>query len=99
MALQLMQYRKQLAKTNEENIFLLPWGGCVCRNCEELGDLVKYKNISEYREIGEPMWLVLSLVLFRENVNSSFIFHFLILTVFINFREKFSPSTLVVVAL
>ena len=68
MTLQLKQYRKQLSKSKQEDIFLLPWGGVVCRNCDNLGDLLTFKNIPQYRENGEPLWLLLSLVLFRENV-------------------------------
>ena len=68
MALQLKHYRKQLSKLNEENIFLLPWGGVVCRNCDDLGDLLTFKNIPQYKENDKSLWLLLSLVLFRENV-------------------------------
>jgi hypothetical protein len=68
MALQLKHYRKQLSKSNEENIFLLPWGGVVVKNCDDLGDLVIFKNIPQYKESDKSLWLLLSLVLFRENV-------------------------------
>lgn len=70
MTLQLRNYRKNLAKPNEENIFLLPWGGVVCRNCDDLGDLVSFNSVAQYKEENKPLWLVLSLMLFRENVRS-----------------------------
>ena len=71
MDLQVKQYRKNLSKTNEENHFLSPWGGVVCRNCDDLGDLLSFKNIAQYKESDRPLWLLLSLVLFRENVGNS----------------------------
>ena len=69
MTLQLKEYRRNLSKKSEENIFLLPWGGVVCRNCDDLGDLISYKSVADYKEGDKPLWLVLSLVLFRENVS------------------------------
>ena len=65
MDLQVKQYRKNLSKTNEENHFLSPWGGVVCWNCDDFGDLLSFKNIDR------PLWFLLSLVLFRENVRNS----------------------------
>ena len=72
MTLQFKQYTKNLSKPNEENHFLLPWGGVVLRNCDDLGDLLTFKSVAHYREEGKPLWLVLALVLFRENVRKSF---------------------------
>ena len=46
MDLQVKQYRKNLSKTNKENRFLSPWGGVVCRNFDDLGDLLSFKNIA-----------------------------------------------------
>ena len=71
MALRLTQYRKNLSKSNEENLFLTPWGGAVCRNCDDLGDLLSYTSVNEYKEEDRPLWLHLSLVIFRENVSQS----------------------------
>ena len=68
MDLQLKHYRKNLSKSKEENLFLYPWGGVVCRNCNALEDLLAFQNIAQYKESDKPMWLLLSLVLFRENV-------------------------------
>ena len=70
MTLQLKQFRKNLSKSKEENIFLLPWGGIVLRNCDVLGDLLQFKSVAHYREENTPLWLILSLVLFRENVRN-----------------------------
>ena len=69
MTLQLKKYRKQLSKSKQEDIFLLLWDGVVCRNCDDQGDLdLTFKNIPQYRENCEPLWLLLSIVLFRKNV-------------------------------
>ena len=70
MTLQLKYYRKNLSKLGEENLFILPWGGVVVRNCNNLGDLLSYKSVASYKESNTPMWLVLSLVLFKENVRN-----------------------------
>ena len=69
MTLQFKQYTKNIAKPSEENAFLLPWGGVVLRNCDDLGDLLTFHSVAQYREEGKPLWLMLSLVLFRENVS------------------------------
>ena len=89
MTCQLNHYRKQLSKSEEENIFLLPWGGVVCRNCDELGDLLRYKSISEYRDNEKPLWVQLKLVIFRENVKHSF--SSIMIFKYFDFRENFSP--------
>ena len=39
------------------------------RNCDDLGDFLKFKSVAHYKEDGRPLWLLLTLVLFRENVN------------------------------
>ena len=69
MTSQFKNYMKNLSKPSEENRFLLPWGGVVLRNCDQLGDLLTFKSVSHYRDEERPLWLVLSLVLFRENVS------------------------------
>ena len=69
MTWQLKVYRRNLSKQSEENIFLLPWGGVVCRNCDDSGELISYKSVADYKEGDQPLWLVLSLVFFRENVS------------------------------
>ena len=38
---------------------------------DNLGDLLSFKNIAQYKESDRPLWLLLSLVLFRENVRNS----------------------------
>ena len=93
MALQLKQYRKNLSKQSDENLFLLPWGGVVLRNCNELGDLLSFKCVASYREHNTPMWLVLSLVLFRENVRH--LSNFTPCISQFNYRMNFSQSFLV----
>ena len=64
-------YLRQLSKTQETNHFLLPWGGLCLRNCDENGDLVKFKSIREYRPLDNKMWLHLPLLLFRDRDNVS----------------------------
>ena len=68
MTLQFKNYTKNLSKPNEESKFLLPWGGILLRNCDDLGDLLSFKSVAQYRDQEKPLWLVLSLVLFRDNV-------------------------------
>ena len=68
MTLQFKNYTKNLSKANEENKFLLPWGGVHLRNCASLGDLLSFKSVAQYRDQEHPLWLVLSLVLFIDNV-------------------------------
>ena len=93
MDLQVKQYRKNLSKSNEENHFLSPWGGVICRNCDDLGDLLSFKNIAQYKESDKPLWLVLSLVLFRENVRQRVMLYLLHWFILLFFRGKFSQST------
>ena len=69
MTLQFQTYTRNLAKTKEENMFLLPWGGLVLRNCDGLGDLLQFQSVAHYRDSNQPLWLILSLVIFRENVS------------------------------
>ena len=69
MALQLINYCKNLAKTNDENKHLLPWGSVILRNCDDTGDLVTFQNVTHFREEDQPLWVLLVLVLFRENGN------------------------------
>ena len=54
-------------------MFLLPWGGLVLRNCDELGDLLHFQSVAHYRESSRPLWLILSLVIFRENVSFDYL--------------------------
>ena len=67
MDLQLRQYRKNLSKPHEENRFLLPWASIVLRNCDDLGDLVSFKNYSDFKKSDRSLWVLLYLYLFREN--------------------------------
>ena len=69
MALQLKQYKRNLSKSSETNLFLTPWGGVVYRNCDELGDLLSFKSVAAYKGEDKPLWLHLPLVLFRDNVS------------------------------
>ena len=61
------QYKKNLSKPNEENTFLLPWASIILRNCNELGDLVSFKNYSDFKKSDSSLWVLLYLYLFREN--------------------------------
>ena len=72
MSWELKEYRRRLSRHDEKNIFLLPWGGVVCRNSDDAGELVSYKSVTDYRSGDSPMWVVLVLVLFRENVGGNF---------------------------
>ena len=63
-------YLRQLSKTQEENYFFLPWGGLCLRNCDDNGDLLKFKSVKGYKRVGKRLWLHLPLLLFRENVST-----------------------------
>ena len=79
MTWQLNQYRRNLSKPGETKRFLLPWGGVVCQNCDDEGELVHYKSVKEYRDAEKSLWLHLSLMLFRENVSFVHCIHCLLL--------------------
>ena len=66
----LTNYLRQLSKTEEENHFFLPWGGLCLRNCDDNGDLLKFKSVKDYKRVGKRLWLHLPLLLFRENVST-----------------------------
>ena len=57
MVLQLKQYKRNLSKSNETNLLLTPWGGVVCRDCDELGDLLSFKSVAAYKGEDKPLWL------------------------------------------
>ena len=69
MALQLKQYKRNLSKSSETDIFHTPWGGVVCRNCDDLGDFLSFKSVAAYKGEEKPLWLHLPLFLFRDNVS------------------------------
>ena len=50
MTLQFKNYTTNLSKGNEENKFLLPWGGVLLRNCDSLGELLTFKSAAQYRD-------------------------------------------------
>ena len=79
MTWQLNQYRRNLSKPGETKRFLLPWGGVVCQNCDDEGELVHYTSVKEYRDAEKSLWLHLSLMLFRENVSFVHCIHCLLL--------------------
>ena len=67
MSHSLKNYLRQLSKTQEENKFILPWGIVVLRNCDQNGDFLTFKNIGDFKKGGKDKWLVIQLLLFREN--------------------------------
>ena len=75
MSLKIRQYMKNLAKTKEDSIFLTPWASIVGRNCDDEGELLKFKSIAQYRNYNRPLWIHLQLILFSENVEKLSIYH------------------------
>ena len=75
MSLKIRQYMKNLAKTKEDSIFLTPWASIVGRNCDDEGELLKFKSIAQYRNDNKPLWIHLQLILFSENVEKLLIYH------------------------
>ena len=67
MSHSLKNYLRKLSKTQEENKFILPWGIVVLRNCDQNGDFLTFKNIGDFKKGGKDKWLVIQLLLFREN--------------------------------
>ena len=67
MSHRLNHYLRQLSKTQEENKHILQWGSVVLRNCDQNGDFLIFKNIGEFKKGGKDKWLLIQLLLFREN--------------------------------
>ena len=51
----------------ERNFYSLDWGAVAIRDCDNNGDLLKFKNVKSFKEYGKTMWITLKLARFREN--------------------------------
>ena len=43
-----MDYVRQVRRPNSDNFFISSWGGCVIRNVDETGNLVKFSSKATY---------------------------------------------------
>ena len=59
-------YRRILFKPGEKTTFILPWAKILVANCDAKG-LVSYKNMAKYLKKRNPLFAVLSLLVFKEN--------------------------------
>ena len=60
-------YLRNLSKNVSENIFNLNWGCFIMRNCDNEGDLLKFKTLDEYKKSGKQQWILCTVGLFRSN--------------------------------
>ena len=51
----------------ERNVYSLDWGAVAIRDCDNNGDLLKFKNVKSFKEYGKTMWITLKLARFRED--------------------------------
>ena len=79
------KYRQNLSKTKiEKNYFFTTWGNIVLRNCNRTGDFgkgtfseqlkntfftVKFNTKKQFCSDGKPLWINLSLHIFRNTVS------------------------------
>ena len=45
---QAVNYYQQITENSGANFFTSPWGGCLLKNCDEIGDLLEFSKISDY---------------------------------------------------
>ena len=68
-------YYQQVSHEKDENIFKLPWGGALIRNCDANGSILKFRTVKEYEQYrkneNKQLWVLLMLKVFRHN-NSVF---------------------------
>ena len=60
---------------NEKSFHILPWPFMVVRNCDDEGELINFKTVTEFKKQNQPLWLLLKLLFFWENGNKIYIFH------------------------
>ena len=60
-----LNYVRQVRRPNSDDFFISTWGGCVIRNVDETGNLVKFSSKATYIRNRIPMWVFLKLVIFK----------------------------------
>ena len=50
----------------EKQFHWLPWGNMVIRNCGSNNKLSTFKTLKQFKKQSEPLWIVLTLALFRD---------------------------------
>ena len=49
--------------------FLLPWARIAIKNCKDDGEFIKFNTVKEYKSQSKSLWLLLKLMIFRDNTN------------------------------
>lgn len=64
-------YFQQICDDKVKNIFKVPWGGALLRNCSSAGQVLSFRTVKEYekqkKETNRSMWLYLPLKVFRSD--------------------------------
>ena len=63
-------YKRLLAQPGRK--FLNSWGGAVLRNFDSRGELLKFKTLADYKNQDQPMWVLLQLLIFKDEKNIVF---------------------------
>ena len=68
----LANYLRHIVKPDKggENIFTLPYGCVIIRNCKSNGELVSFETIQEFKDANNPFWILCKLMLFRDQGQS-----------------------------
>ena len=61
-------YMRQLSIENGNRHFL-PWGAIVLTNCDQEGNLLNFDTLNTYKHQQLPLWIVLTLYLFKDAQN------------------------------
>ena len=70
-----INYFQQLRCSRDQNLFMIPWGGCLLKNCNDAGDLLDFKNLKEYEDFMKvekrTLWLHMRFKAFRTPTTSA----------------------------
>ena len=66
-----MYYIINKSATRKKNIFVVPWGAALVRNCSANGELLDFSTVKGYenqvKDDGRQLWLYLPLKIFRSD--------------------------------
>ena len=62
-------YRRNLSVGKEKNLLVLPWARIAIKNCKDDGEFIKFNTVKEYKSQSKSLWLLLKLMIFRDNIN------------------------------
>lgn len=67
-------YLRNLSKKcNGHNVFNIPWGGVIIRNCDKAGEFLDFKTVQDYRRNYQNFWTELIITVFRNNDGRQFV--------------------------